>query len=116
MHGAGSWRAEPLPANWPYLRAERLRMDGGLCVWPGAGGRGTCGLGASDVDHVIGVAEWRRRGLEGDPDQLGNLQSLCAGHHKVKSSGEGGAAWGAVRRRMASQRKRPQRAHPGLKG
>jgi 5-methylcytosine-specific restriction protein A len=110
MHGAGSWRSESLPANWPYLRAERLRMDGGLCVWPVAGGgRVRCGAPATEVDHVVAASA-------GGDDSLANLQSLCAPHHKVKSSGEGGSAWGAVRRRMASLRRRPERAHPGLKG
>jgi hypothetical protein len=41
------------------------------------------------------------------------LQALCEGHHKLKSSREGAAAyWGAIKK-SRSKFRRPQERHPG---
>jgi 5-methylcytosine-specific restriction endonuclease McrA len=100
---AGSWRRTPLPPNWETeLRPAVLARDGYRCRWP-AGPR-ICGLPASQVDHIN----------PGGPDELWNLQALCPGHHASKTGREAGAAWGKLRRQMATARHRPGERHPGL--
>jgi hypothetical protein len=96
---SGSWRTEPLPPDWEtYWRPRILRRDP-FCMFPG------CGTASSDVDHII-------RGA-GTRDE--NLQGLCHGHHKVKSSSEGGQAAGMLRRQIAGRKFRKPEKHPGLK-
>lgn len=99
MAGEGSWRTQPLPDNWDQIRAGRLALDGYRCTFP------QCPMPADEVDHI---------GEAGD-HRIEMLRSLCHGHHKAKSSGQGGAAWGEIRRRMAAARFRPQERHPGLR-
>jgi 5-methylcytosine-specific restriction protein A len=79
--------------------------DGYACQWPIGGGlrcRSTFGL---ECDHI----------LASGPDVLENLQTLCRPHHKIKSSGEGGRAAGALRKRIAAAKVRPAKPHPGLR-
>lgn len=87
----GSTRKARLPENWSYLRGLVLDRDGGRCTEPG------CGWPATDVDHIV----------PGDDHSLGNLRSLCAGHHRRKSSSEGGRA-------RAARGRRAVEPHPGL--
>jgi len=57
-------------AAWRKLRAQRLAIDGGICVVPG------CNRKANTVDHI-------KRRRDGGADALPNLRSLCdqrAGH------------------------------------
>lgn len=103
----GSWstsnRRQTLPPNWPQLRRECLRRDDYKCQWPT--GAGICGAYANQCDHVI----------PSGPDTLDNLRALCHGHHKVKSSSEGGRALGQIRKQIAAAKRRPAEPHPGLK-
>ena len=102
---ATSDRLSELPPDWHKLRAETLEYDGYQCVWPGrwAAYRGVpqCGSPATDVDHV------------GDPfdHSAANRQSLCRGHHTIKTQKESAAA----RRRQLAKLRHPVPKHPGLK-
>jgi 5-methylcytosine-specific restriction enzyme A len=103
MGYAGSWRTEPLPPGWAQIRLAVLARDDGKCQWRVP--HGICGEAANEVDHI-------RRGGGHD---LSNLRSLCSPHHKIKSSGEGGAAAGRLRREIADRKTRVPERHPGLK-
>ena len=63
---------------WRRLRAAQLKAQP-LCQWPG------CVLLADQVDHVVPVA------AGGAVMDAGNLQSLCAAHHREKTQTEGRA-------------------------
>lgn len=63
-----------------------------------------CGRWANQVDHVVNHAE-------GGDDSLGNLQALCAYHHRVKSAREG-VRGGERRRVRLAEEKRYQ--HPAF--
>ena len=63
---------------WRRLRAAQLKAEP-LCQWPG------CVLLADQVDHVVPVA------AGGAVMDAGNLQSLCAAHHREKTQTEGRA-------------------------
>lgn len=112
---SGSWRRRPLPPNWEELRKACFERDGGLCQWVlttaerqsyrGYRGNLLCGMPGNQCDHIN----------PDGPDELWNLQTLCAPHHKVKSSAEGGLAAGAVRKRIAAAKVRPSKPHPGLR-
>ena len=52
--------------SWRRLRAQILRLDAYRCRM--------CGETASEVDHIIRVAD-------GGTDHPSNLRSLCAAHH-----------------------------------
>lgn len=97
-------RKQRLPPNWGSLRKKTLERDGYRCCAQTSSGR--CPSVATDVDH-------RRRG---DDHSMSNLQSLCADHHKQKTSREGHLAYMAQRR---AQQKRIEREfgnreqHPG---
>lgn len=102
---AGSWRRQPLPPGWAALRIACLNRDGWRCRWPVLGGLGGfCGAYADQADHVS---------PDGPQDDLGNLRALCAGHHKSRSSAQGGAAAGIVRRQIAGRKTRAPERHPG---
>lgn len=93
-----SRRHEPLPRGWYKTRLRILKRDGYRCTWvrqDSTGGR--CPEKANQVDHVNPL------GGEGDD----NLTSLCAYHHKIKSSSEGGRA---VHKSQGKQMKK----HPGM--
>jgi len=66
------WRAEPLPAGWPAIRADQLARHP-LCQ--------DCGRPASEVHHVRGRAAGH------GPH---NLRSLCGPCHATITSREGG--------------------------
>lgn len=97
-YGSRSARTVPLPKNWQAIRRRILQRDGHQCTWVTDGIR--CIEPATDVDHI------------GDPSQHEdeNLRSLCPGHHRRRSSSQGGKAWQAKRK----PRQRPAEQHPGL--
>ena len=97
-YGPRSARTAPLPKGWTAIRRRILKRDGYTCTWMTYGAR--CTQAATDVDHI------------GDPDNHSddNLRSLCAPHHRARSSSQGGRAAQAKR----IPRKRPAEAHPGL--
>ncbi len=110
MAGPGSWRTAPLPPNWEtQIRPRILARDSGICLWglvPGEADPGyLCPAPATDVDHIV----------RGGGHHDANLRSLCAQHHQVKSSREGGMAAGVARKAQAAARFRPAEPHPGLK-
>lgn len=93
----GSTRRAQLPVDWDSTRRPRiLRRDGHQCTWMTDGQR--CDQPATDVDHI-------RRGNDHNDN---NLRSLCAWHHKRKTSIEGNTS----RRRHTTKRTPEQ--HPGL--
>lgn len=105
---AGSWRTEPLPPDWPRIRARILHRDNYECQWPVPWlPRGICAARANQVDHVLSAAD-------GGGHDDGNLRSLCWPHHRDRSSSQGGVAMAAIRRRIVAARKRPVQPHPGL--
>lgn len=102
---SGQWRDSDrrvrLPREWHAQRARVLRDGGRICHVCG-------GPGADGVDHV----------RPGDDHSEANLAPI---HHNVapfchreKSSREGGAAAGRMRRAMVAKRSRPQEQHPGI--
>lgn len=101
-YGPRSARTSPLPKDWPQRRARVLARDSYACRWLISYDGTRCGRHATDVDHI------------GDPNNHDddNLQSLCPGHHRVKSSRQGGKA-AAVKR---PRRNRPPEPHPGVIG
>ena len=94
-----STRRARLPKSWHQLRQRVKRRAGGRCEWTERGVR--CPAQGNQCDHIIA----------GDDHSLANLQWLCAKHHAIKSSREGGAGGRGRRRRM----KRPAEPHPGFK-
>lgn len=97
---SGSTRAARLPSNWRYvIRPRILKRDGYKCQWVRNDTGLPCGLEANQVDHIHA----------GDDHRDSNLQALCAWHHKVKSSSEGGSA---AAKKLAAQR--ATKRHPGL--
>ena len=107
MAWQGSDRRKRLPSNWEALRRAALarcydeKLGKPRCEYRFPNG-GRCPRPATDVDHV----------KHGDDHGLGNLQGLCADHHRRKSSREGNATQAA--RRESS--KRPPEEHPGKRG
>lgn len=99
-YGQRSARTVPLPKGWAKIRARILKRDGYACVEPISVDGTLCGRPATDVDHIGDPADHSDR----------NLRALCAGHHKVRSSRQGGLA-AATRR---PPRHRPPERHPGL--
>ena len=97
----GSTRLDRLPDDWKARRRRVLLGDGYRCTWRHDGVR--CEELATDVDHI----------RPGDDHDDSNLRSLCDWHHLKKSSGEGGAARAAARRRV-NRRFRRSEPHPGL--
>lgn len=84
------------PGVPPNLRARALRRDRRLCQLRYDG----CAIQATEVDHITPV-------FEGGEDEMGNLQSVCAPCHKIKTQSE------AQRARQKFSRKRPPARHPG---
>lgn len=97
---ANSDRRSRLPADWPAIRRRVLKRDGYRCTHTDEGVR--CSQPATDVDHIV----------RGDNHTESNLRSLCSGHHRTKSSSEGGAASAASRREIRSRFRRVE-PHPG---
>ena len=86
------WRSQPLPEDWPRLRALVMARDGGRCT--------ACGARAEQVDHI-------RPAYLGGTDHPTNLTALCVPCHRTKTGREAQAA--------RPQRKRPPEGHPGLR-
>jgi hypothetical protein len=98
-YGPHSSRTTPLPENWrSEIRPRILKRDDYICVWVTNGIR--CQERATDVDHIGDPADHRDE----------NLRALCAGHHRKRSSSQGGRA--AQEKRIP--RKRAPERHPGL--
>ena len=97
----GSWRTQPRPPGWHRTRRRILTRDNHQCQWPT--GQLICGAYANQVDHII-------QPIHGGTDEDENLRALCYGHHKTKSSSEGGKAKAANR----IPKRRPPERHPGL--
>lgn len=95
-------RRSRLPADWPKRRRRVLIRDGHRCTHRSADGV-RCSEPATDVDHIV----------PGDDHRESNLRSLCAGHHRAKSSAEGARAQAAQRRRIDKRFRRTE-DHPGL--
>lgn len=60
--------------QWTQIRKRVLRRDHYRCG---------CGRHASEVDHIIPVAECVRRGL--NPDDPSNLRAICTDCHARKT-------------------------------
>ena len=103
----GGWvnsdRRERLPSNWPVIRKKRLELDNYECQW-WVKGKGKCGKPANQVDH---------KKPKTDDDRIECLQSLCEGHHKLKSAREGNAAYHAAINASKAKFRAPQERHPG---
>lgn len=95
----GSTRKSRLPQNWPSLRQFVLDRDDHRCQWVRHDTGRRCGQYANHADHII----------NNDDDRPANLQALCAYHHQLKSSAEGGRGLAAKR---AAAKTEPQ--HPGI--
>jgi 5-methylcytosine-specific restriction endonuclease McrA len=105
------WSKEPgrrSSSPLKQVRAMVMRLHNGVCHLCGHGG-------ADEVDHIIGVAQWRREQRVGDPNHPSNLAPahgapcLVCGKtcHKDKTQSEAvEARWGA--------RRRPGEQHPGI--
>ena len=106
MSGAwsGSTRRGRLPADWPRIRRQRLKIDGYQCTRILPNGI-RCPNPATDVDHIDPMT---------DDHSLDALRSLCSQDHAEKSAREGGTASGALRSKIAAAKVRPRESHPGL--
>lgn len=94
-------RRDQLPPDWRRIRSQVLSRDQGVCQHRDEDGS-LCGIRATDVDHVT----------PGSDDSIQNLRSLCTGHHRTKSSSEGGRATALLRAEIKSRFRREER-HPG---
>lgn len=100
MAWSTSNRKQTLGPNWRSTRARILKRDNHQCVWVREDTNRPCGAPANQVDHIDGHA-----------DDDSNLRALCAWHHTLRSSQQGGRAAGqAARARKNAARKR----HPGI--
>lgn len=95
--GPKSGRSAPLPSNWRFLRAQRLKIDGYQCTETREDTQLRCESKATDVDHI------------GEPDdhRLIMLRSLCGWHHDIKTAGQGGRAAGANKKARTSREPHP---------
>lgn len=101
---SSSWRSAPLPPNWQAIRLRRFALDGWRCTWIGQEGdrctvTGNGRDGRLECDHV------------GAPDDhsIDRLQTLCAEHHRLKTS----RTTGDLNRRRMSRRREAE-PHPGM--
>jgi 5-methylcytosine-specific restriction endonuclease McrA len=74
-----SWTPDPwyLSRQWRVLRRQVLKRDRYSCQ--------ICGRYGEAVDHIVP----KSRG--GERDNIANLQTLCAAHHRAKTAQEGRA-------------------------
>ncbi|RCS78867.1 HNH endonuclease [Brachybacterium alimentarium] len=98
MAWSTSDRRSRLPSEWHALRARVRRRAGGRCEWVAQDGS-RCPSPGTDCDHI----------QPGDDHRMGNLQWLCAPHHKAKTARDNTRAL-AVRTQL---RARPTESHPG---
>lgn len=89
-----------MPPDWAKRKATTMRRAGNQCQAIDNSAR--CTLPATEVDHIINVAE-------GGTHALSNLAALCTPHHAIKSKVE--AARGRARQ---PRERRPPEKHPGL--
>lgn len=89
-------RAARLPGNWKSLRLQVKARASDQCQWITEGVR--CTDAGQECDHII----------NNDDHSLGNLQWLCASHHREKTLSEAAAA-----RAKRSRYREPMR-HPGM--
>ena len=77
-------------ARWARLREEVLRRDRHVCCCADCRAADRV-RPATEVDHVIGKAEWlRRHGSLAGVDDLSNLQSINSECHRAKTDREAG--------------------------
>jgi len=88
---AGSTRAHRLPGDWQSRRARVRRRAGDECQHHDPTGM-RCPAPGNECDHIN----------RGDDHSVGNLQWLCAAHHRAKTATEAGHA------------RRTPEPHPGL--
>jgi 5-methylcytosine-specific restriction protein A len=92
----------PMPKDWPKIKAQVLERDGYRCRI-----RGPRCLGrANQVDHVIPRWKIERQRLPIDFDDERNLQSTCGPCHRSKTGKDANS--------MRGTRLRPPEKHPGL--
>jgi hypothetical protein len=70
-------KAVLLLVDWRYIRNRIRRRDRWVCQFPMGGG--ICGRSASEVDHIVELADG------GSFHDWANLRSLCHDHHKAKT-------------------------------
>ncbi len=101
---SGSTRRATLPPGWAKTRVHILKRDGHSCQWGSvpedAAPPRSCLAPANQVDHY------------GAADDHSRLRALCAYHHKIRSSSQGGRAAQA----KAASRFRAPEQHPGMIG
>ena len=76
--GGGTTTQRGYGAAWRLRRARQL-LRHPVCQWVVTLPSTTCRLRATDVDHIVPK-------VHGGTDDASNLQSLCAGHHRIKSA------------------------------
>ncbi len=93
---AGGWNrtsaaSRGYGSGWRTLRERILKRDGYVCRCRTCTASGRVLL-ATEVDHIVSKAEWRRRhgSLDG-VDDPSNLQAINDECHKVKTMVENGA-------------------------
>jgi 5-methylcytosine-specific restriction endonuclease McrA len=97
MTAATGWSGRRIvPGDWKSRRAKVLRRDGNACT--------VCGAPASEVDHVVPVAE-------GGSHELHNLAAICTPCHLRKTAEE--RARGRQRAAARKPRFRGPEPHPG---
>ena len=89
-----SGRSRTSTAAWARVRRAVLVRDGWRCA---------CGAPASEVHHVVAVAE-------GGGDDMGNLVAICGPCHRVETARQAAAG----RRRRAERGRFPVERHPGI--
>lgn len=108
--GTPGRRRAQLDSEW-YTRTRKriLRRDGYRCKYglvqegPEVSFRyGSCPVRANQVDHI-----------QGHEDRDDNLRSLCEGHHRIRTSWQGGVASQRAYKARQALRYREPEPHPG---
>lgn len=82
----GSRHERSYGSDWDKRRVEILQRDKGLCQ---VSLRKGLVVPATQVDHIINKAEWRRRfGTLDGVDDPTNLQAISAAEHRLKTQAE----------------------------
>jgi 5-methylcytosine-specific restriction endonuclease McrA len=85
-----------LLVDWRYIRNRIRRRDRWVCQMPV--GTGICGRPATDVDHIIELADG------GSFHDWANLRSMCRECHKAKTQ---------LMRKLRAERKKLEKAGKG---